>query len=135
MKTLLVGDRLGGVLFDVQQYRGMMATDLRAPPVDRRTQLIACIANLVSIVEEMDDAEIHPNPRIGFLRDAPNPEHGLYRQRKADCSECRIAESCSRCGMPSLPGRAHCSDTCFKESLNPIECMPPIDRRLSGEGK
>ena len=95
MKTLLVGDRLGGVLFDVQQYRAGMISN---KPFDHRTRLIACIANLVELVEANDEAALkgdyisqaqeNTNPRIDDYPRCEDREHDRYGQRKTDCSEC-----------------------------------------------
>ncbi len=55
MIKMLVGDRLGGVLFDVQQCcEGNADTNLES----ERGRHIRTIANLVSIVVEMDIAAL-----------------------------------------------------------------------------
>lgn len=91
MKTLLVGDRLGGVLFDVQtacekmhrvppevmdQFAG--TPDLRSAA---RERLVLIAAQTVMLVMQMDAEN----------RVCADTGHDRYGQRMVDCSECRAA--------------------------------------------
>lgn len=98
MITLLVGSKLGGVLFDVQQAFLAPPSSLkelidanRIAPTDitRREQLIASIVLLVSAVMSIDEAE----SRNRVL--CEEVEHDRFGHRKEDCAECtnpRIGE-------------------------------------------
>ncbi len=60
------GDRFGGVVFDVQQYRKQQPL---FPPGDARERMIKVISSLISLVEDMDELSLMvelevPNPRI-----------------------------------------------------------------------
>lgn len=59
MKTLLVGDRLGGVLFDVQKCRdGMETAGFESWEKDQRQTIIGIIGYLVRMVEDMDQIDL-----------------------------------------------------------------------------
>ncbi len=61
------GDRFGGVVFDVQQYR--KNEEIMGAQGERgiqRLKLIHAISTLISMVEDIDDLEF-TNPRIGDL--------------------------------------------------------------------
>jgi hypothetical protein len=86
MKTILTGDRLGGVFFDVQQCIGE-GDKLNRSTKDHRAYLIACIARLVEIVADMDTAALYAqNPKSGGR--CVNPEHDRFTHRVEDCTEC-----------------------------------------------
>jgi len=94
MKTLLVGDRLGGVLFDIQQWRQNNPNGWNGQEsLGSRDRLIATIACLVQLVEQIDEAELHSNPRIGDYERCLDSSHDNRGMRKTDCSECMADET------------------------------------------
>jgi hypothetical protein len=139
MKKLLVGDRLGGVLFDVQQFRSnMMRQHLR---FDMRERLIACIAYLCELVEQIDESKLHPNPRIepptgqeqiDESKLHPNPriepptgQTVLCDFHEEQVKECGVCEPC--CNDPRLGFHTHDCPT-----QNPFTpCLNPTHDRYS----
>ena len=110
-----MGDRFGGVMFDVQQYRKgetvfVPADNARAI---QREKLLHTISVLITLVEEIDENELRGNPRI---MNCSNPQHDRYRTRKSDCQECFAEEaaslSSSLANLTDKPGAVLCECGC-----------------------
>ncbi len=100
----MLGDRLGGVIFDIQQYRSFKRAGVPLPDCGNpvRAKWIEYCSEFLGIIEAMDEKELREperapesNPRIGTYERCKNIEHDRYQQRKTDCTECFPPEQAS----------------------------------------
>ena len=108
------GDRFGGVVFDVQQFR---KGEAMMPGSAQRDRLIFAISELIHVVEDMDEKLLHPEPieRVEPDGSLPlwqqarctNTEHDRFGHRRLDCTECHpvciCKENDGRNGAPLCP--------------------------------
>lgn len=92
MKTLLMGDRIGGVLFDVQRYResslGKFESELGLDEsANPRHRLIATIADLVKVVEDMDRVDLDETKAQQMVTEPPVCKN-IGRRGPCDCEVC-----------------------------------------------
>lgn len=122
----LLGDRFGGVIYDLQQLRRTPDRNLRDEALKTpRGRLLMSIIGLIKVVEDMDQQALDEasNPRIGGQPFVPclNPTHDRYSARKSDCSECNTP-LCMHCSHTMVPYGSHwqCAMTTCPMHVPPV---------------
>lgn len=113
---MALGDRLGGVVFDIQQYRSFKRSGVALPDYGNpvRRKWIEYCSEFLGIIEEMDEKELREpeqasiSTNLANLAESPNPRiEPIFDHRavgagggddKDFCDECKSWNCCSTQG-------------------------------------